>query len=138
MKGRFSPEQASELRHELRTVLNQVGGYCGLARDECDGAPQGEIAERLERIRENVEAMLDRLGTILSRDREINESCVRELAAATDPFHHAIAANCRELLRLTGGGAHQRARLDVGRIEDANRRWSERLREAVSPKDESC
>lgn len=138
MKPVLSSEDASALRHELRTCLNQVGGYCGLARDEFDGPIGPELAAPFETVQRCGEEMLRFLGEFIPGGCDVDLTRLRDLAAAGQESGREIAAACDALRHLAARTGPEDVSIDLDRIEQAIGRWSDRLEEVIEGIEGSC
>jgi adenylate cyclase len=110
MNTRMNPEQARELRHELRTPVNHLIGYAELLLEET-GLPRESI-EQLQGIRAIARQVLELVPGILDADGAAGESAARlrvyvgELQASTSALRAAPGTlRLADLDRLTTAAA---------------------------------
>jgi len=127
MSNPLSPEQASELRHDLRTHLNQIGGYCGLLRDELPESAAVAMEPRLTAILRGSDELLEMLPRHLPPGSAVTAGHLAELRVAGEPVRAAIESACAALREAPVCAENADALADIGKIERAVARWVKRL-----------
>ena len=134
MKRFFSEQEVADIRHELRTCLNQVQGYRDLIQDEAGWGGAEQDAWLLE-----IEQQGDRLLQLITRFLRGGESAglevFVELAEASKVSGDAIrsrATALRDQLDQSGAAG------DAGKILKAIDRWDATLATLLKPVGDSC
>lgn len=123
----LSPEQASELRHELRTCLNQIGGYCGLLRDELTPPIADAVRVPLATILDRSDELLAMVGEHMPRGVAVTAVHAQKFRAVSAPVQQAIEIACSRLRQTPECLDCPGANADLVKIEAALTRWSELL-----------
>ena len=123
----MNPDEARELRHELRTPVNHLIGYAELLLEE-EGLPSASVTQ-LEAIRALARQVLELVPGLLDGDGKPGESLskLREHVAALEASTHALRATpgtlpAADLERLSAAAARLNElarRLGSGGIQTA-------------------
>lgn len=120
MSGLTTPEAVAELRHELRTPMNLIIGYCEMLLEDATDPP---VRDGLERTLGAGRELLERInGAVPPTRSEISEAdLVRLFESFREPQGRILAATA-ELLTLANGGLDPQFERDVRRIRGSAER----------------
>lgn len=130
------PDGMRTLRHDLRTPINPILGYCELIVEEAGAAAPGPFLAGMRELHEAGTQMLKLTNEIFSdQPSELRRLDCAELQRAFRGPAEAAAAHCRRLERQAEAAALPVAVRDLQRIGIATGRWLKRIEEML---EENC
>jgi PAS domain S-box-containing protein len=99
----MSPEAIARLRHALRTPLNQLIGYAGMAADEARGQGNAREAKLIEEALGIARKIADRVQQALPQQSHIAEDAFPALREVMRPALDRIGKLLSEFEHATGG-----------------------------------
>ena len=119
----LEPQAVSELRHELRTPVNLIVGYCEMLLEDATGPENAGRRKALEESLEAVREVLARINSGLpSAGAEVTERDVAALYEALREPQGRIVRAMTELLAAANSAQDEGFKEDVSRIRSAAER----------------
>jgi signal transduction histidine kinase len=138
MNNSISEGAVASLRHELRTCLNQTGGYCDLIRDELPAELAATVDGHLTSIMDRSDELLELITERLGQGRAVGVGDVAAVHDSARQVCRKVRVAVAALRSRLDAEEHAGALADVAKIEQATRRWEEQLSAAAKPHPDSC
>jgi signal transduction histidine kinase len=116
--GPLSGAQLSELRHNLRTPINQILGYAEMLIEDAADAGHPPVVEALRRVHSAARATLGHINQALGNTESLTQSEAAALAASAQPHVDAMLASLDDVRAQSPPDAW---REDLGRLSGAAR-----------------
>lgn len=133
----FSEREVSEIRHDLRTSLNQIQGYGDLIRDEAEGGGN-ELSAWLDAIESEGARLLELTRRYLRMGEPASSEIFKELMEASAPIRSEIRSAAESLHSFLSRSGSTAAASDAAKIIKAIGRWSATLETLSNSSGESC
>jgi len=115
----LSADEVAALRHDMRTPVNHIVGYCELLLEDADGGDGGARRSELDASLRAVREALEMINASLAPGRDVTQGDVDLLYEQLRGPHTRIMQSVGALLERGDGAADDAFAADVARIRHA-------------------